>query len=39
MKTPQRYKPALGRPDVTPYAMMLSDPQGRYVTYEDYLKQ
>ena len=33
-----RYNPALGRPDVTPYAMMMTDPRGGWVSYEDYMK-
>ena len=30
-----RYNPSLGRPDVSPYAMMISDKDGGYVKFED----
>lgn len=31
-----RYNPELGRPDVTPYAMMMENERGRYISYSDY---
>lgn len=31
-----RYSPSLGRPDVTPYAMMMPSIDGNWVSYEDY---
>ena len=33
-----RYSPSLGGPDVTPYAMMMTNPNGDWVEYKDYLK-
>ena len=33
-----RYYPTLGRSDVNPYAMMMPNPNGGWVEYNDYLK-
>jgi hypothetical protein len=37
-KKVERYNPELGRPDVNPYAMMIPNPQGGYVSYKDYME-
>ena len=38
-KKVERFNPSLGNPNILkPYAMMLEDPQGGYVSYKDYME-